>query len=322
MITFKCHKCKESISSPESMAGQEETCPNCGNVAVVPQTATPVPVQVAPIQQVSQPVPQYTPPHVGLDVNVKGIKSTNGLGIAALVLGIIAVLTCWIPFVGILGIPLAVLGLLFGIIGFLIALIGRKSGVGMPISGCIVCIVSIIVAVASTGGPAAAVVAEASKKATKQDQRFTGNTVITDQKSNGGRSIDRPPSISPGDEPKSDSSDAQSAKKAYLYKVLLNDVHVGQSVLDEKGVFGEIKNAGDRTLKEVEIMIYCLDKNGKEVFEKSYYPVLVTESRFSLREDKPLKPNYSTKFGCKLDDAPSEWSGKVRVVVTNIEFAD
>jgi len=39
-----------------------------------------------------------------------------------------------------------------------------------------------------------------------------------------------------------------------------------------------------------------------------------------LRDNKPLKPNYSIQFGYKLDDAPSDWSGKVRVEVTDLEF--
>jgi len=108
-------------------------------------------------------------------------------------------------------------------------------------------------------------------------------------------------------------------KQAYIDKVEIRNVHIGKSILDEAGVFGEVKNLGDRTLKEVEITIYCLDKNGKTIFEKTYRPVLVSE--YSLFGDnKPLKPKYSKKFGVKLDDAPSDWARKVKVKVTDIEF--
>ena len=89
--------------------------------------------------------------------------------------------------------------------------------------------------------------------------------------------------------------------------------------LGSVGVFGEIKNNGDRTLKEVEITTYCLDKNDKIIFEKTYHPVLVLENSFMM-DNTPLKPNYSRRFGCKLDDAPSDWSKKVKVIVTDIEF--
>ena len=36
MITFKCPKCGGSMEVPESVAGQAEACPACGNVATVP----------------------------------------------------------------------------------------------------------------------------------------------------------------------------------------------------------------------------------------------------------------------------------------------
>ena len=115
----------------------------------------------------------------------------------------------------------------------------------------------------------------------------------------------------------------QRQKQSYFKYVVLQNIEVGQSILDEVGVFGEVKNNGNRTLKEVEIIIYCLDKRGQPIFEKTYHPVYVSESSFSFgNEDKPLKPNYSAKFGCNLDDAPSEWVNKVQVKVINIEFAD
>jgi len=41
-------------------------------------------------------------------------------------------------------------------------------------------------------------------------------------------------------------------------------------------------------------------------------------------QDRPadLKPHYTEKFRCKMDDAPSDWSGKVEVIVYDIGFAD
>lgn len=107
-------------------------------------------------------------------------------------------------------------------------------------------------------------------------------------------------------------------KQAYFTNVEVKNVSIGKSYFGEKGVFGEIKNKGDKSLKSVEITTYCLDKDGKVVFDKTYHPVLVSE--YSFRNEGPLKPNYSRQFGCKLDDAPSDWSGKVRVEVTDVEF--
>ena len=112
---------------------------------------------------------------------------------------------------------------------------------------------------------------------------------------------------------------AYKAKKLYFDKIEVRNIHLGNDFLGAVGVFGEIKNNGDRTLREVEITTYCLDKNDKIVFEKTYHPVLVTEHSF-MNDNTPLKPNYSRRFGYKLDDAPSDWSKKVKVAVTDIEF--
>jgi hypothetical protein len=107
----------------------------------------------------------------------------------------------------------------------------------------------------------------------------------------------------------------------YIPSVLVRNVRVGKSVLDETGVFGEIKNVGDKTLSEVKIVIFCLDNNGQAVFEKTFHPVLVTKYSFG-GDNEPLKPNYSKKFGVKLDDAPSDWGGDVRVEVSEVAFAE
>jgi hypothetical protein len=117
----------------------------------------------------------------------------------------------------------------------------------------------------------------------------------------------------------SEPSQANAEQTSYLGKILVSKVSVGKSVLDETGVFGEIKNTGDRTLKKVEITIYCLGADGKPVFEKTYTPVMVSEMSFG-DSNQPLKPGYSRQFGVKMDDAPSEWTKKVEVKVTQVEF--
>lgn len=115
-------------------------------------------------------------------------------------------------------------------------------------------------------------------------------------------------------------------KQAYMDKIEVRNVKVdmGETMFLEKkiGVFGEIKNRGDRTLNKVEITIYCLDKNGNPVFEKTFHPVLVSKYLYSSDANESLRPNYSRKFGYSIDDAPSDWSKKVRVEVTDIKFSE
>jgi hypothetical protein len=45
---------------------------------------------------------------------------------------------------------------------------------------------------------------------------------------------------------------------------------------------------------------------------------MILVNQFS--EDKVLKPDYSRRFSAILDDAPSDWGGKVSIKVTNIVF--
>lgn len=103
---------------------------------------------------------------------------------------------------------------------------------------------------------------------------------------------------------------------AYLGQVEIRNVRVGRDVLDEEAAFGELKNLGGRTLKEVEITLYCLGKDGRPVFEKTQQPV--SDSPFNT--NGPLKAGYSRPFGVKLDDAPSDWARKVDVKVTKVAF--
>jgi hypothetical protein len=110
-------------------------------------------------------------------------------------------------------------------------------------------------------------------------------------------------------------------ESAYLSRMTVKGVSVAPTTLGGKGVFGEVKNQGDRTLSEVEIRIYYVDRTGSPIFEKAHYPVLV--SKFGLGDSNgPLKPGYSRKFGYGVEEAPSDWSGKVNIKVAKVRFAD
>lgn len=110
------------------------------------------------------------------------------------------------------------------------------------------------------------------------------------------------------------------SKKDYFDKIEVRDIQIDTGhIFSNINVLGEIKNNGDKTLKEVEITIYCLDENDKAVYEKIQYPILDSEYS-SINVRAPLKPNYSRKFDYNLDEAPSDWSKKVMIKVTNIEF--
>lgn len=222
-------------------------------------------------------------------------KSTSGLGIAALVLGLIACLGCWIPMCGILSLPLAILGVLFGFIGVIIAMLRKKSYVGLPIAGMIVCITAIFIAIAVTGSVVSSI--EESRVAITEGLDETKAAL-------GGAVVEN-------------TIEENQEKQAYLDKVKIINLQVAKAVLDDWGVFGEIKNTGNRTLTKVEIIIYYLDEHANTIYEDTFRPVHV--SSWSSNS-KPLKPNYSEKFGYGADDVPSGWSQKIKVSVTDIEF--
>src|SRR5437773_3395905 len=110
-----------------------------------------------------------------------------------------------------------------------------------------------------------------------------------------------------------------AAESAYLGKIIVKGVTVEPSALGGRGVFGEVKNGGDRAVSKVEITIYCLDKNGSSIFEKSFQPVLMSDLPFG-DSNAPLHPGYSRKFGLRVEDAPSEWGDRVEVKVTKVLF--
>lgn len=87
-------------------------------------------------QQTSQTQPspsQYVPPIP---------PSKSGIAIAGFILGLIAILTSFIPIVNNFSMLLVVLGLIFGIVGLAGISRGKKSGKGLAIAAIVICVVS------------------------------------------------------------------------------------------------------------------------------------------------------------------------------------
>jgi len=124
-----------------------------------PIGATPV-VRAAPSSPTAPfrapPPPMYVPAqHINVGVAVRsGHKGTSGFGIAALILGVIAILFCWVPFVGLLALPIAGFGTMLAVVGFVVSAAGGKSSVGMPVAGGTICILAICGATLMSGATA------------------------------------------------------------------------------------------------------------------------------------------------------------------------
>jgi uncharacterized Zn finger protein (UPF0148 family) len=227
-------------------------------------------------------------------VNVNLPKRASSFGIVAFAVGTVALLLSFVPFIGLASIPLAILALLMGAIGFAISLSRSGAGMGWPIGGGAVALLALFMGscqLAMMRSCHEAMLAPGFQQGQAQSAHAT---------------------------PENESAE----EAAYLPNVRLRNIKVEENILGQKGVLGEVKNAGDRTLNEVEIVVYCLNASEEPVYEDHFHPVLVVHSPFSMGDNKPLKPGYAQKFGYRLDDAPSEWSGQVRMEVTSIAFAE
>ena len=111
-------------------------------------------------------------------------------------------------------------------------------------------------------------------------------------------------------------------KQSYIKKLTLKDIKVfdydeyglGRK---EKAFKGVLVNNGDKTLSEVEITVYMYDKENNVIAEEKFYPVGISY----IERNKPFKPKFVKDFGWKLEKyAPTGWSGKIKVEVTDIKF--
>ena len=83
----------------------------------------------------------YNYPGNNYQYNNQPTKQNNGLSIASLVLGIVGIVACCIP---IIGIPVNVTGLILGIVGM------KKGGKGMAIAGIILCSIFLVLTIANS----------------------------------------------------------------------------------------------------------------------------------------------------------------------------
>lgn len=97
-------------------------------------------------------IPVSMPPPVVQIVVERGGRACHSLGIASMALGSLAFLICWIPLLGMLGMPLNALGTLLGLGGFVVAVVRGGSGIGFPAAGASICILALAVAYKLTGG--------------------------------------------------------------------------------------------------------------------------------------------------------------------------
>ncbi len=147
MIKFECPYCGNGIKVNDSAAGKSGKCNQCGEKVRVPEATqiirnTPEIVrsqEVPSHYQNPQPVPYQQPPQIAspnVSVNIQQeSRAANSMGIASVILGVLAFLLCWIPFVNILAFILGSISALLAVIGLFLGISRKGSGIGYSIAG-------------------------------------------------------------------------------------------------------------------------------------------------------------------------------------------
>lgn len=154
-------------------------------------------------------------------------QPSNGLGIAGMVLGIIALFGAWIPFLNMLSILLGIIGLVLAIVGCVRASNGKVNGKGISIAGIVLSALSIVIAFAITGVSTLGLAGIYANSNSGSD-----NTAITSTKDDSGDS-----NASTDTASSDDANNGTSVTSAFLDK--FNQIAYGMSMDDVKGIMGE-----------------------------------------------------------------------------------
>ncbi|HLV01170.1 MAG TPA: DUF2393 family protein [Acidobacteriota bacterium] len=106
--------------------------------------------------------------------------------------------------------------------------------------------------------------------------------------------------------------------QAYLPQIEVSEVSAFETVTGNIRVGGEITNRGDRPLRGLRVKIHLLDDSNQLIEERDFKPV--SSSWIPFTSDDPLEPGEARKFSYRVDNAPEEWSRKVRVEVLECEL--
>ena len=171
-------------------------------------------------------------------------KSTSGLAVAGLVLGLIALLSCWIPLFNVITTPFAILGLVFGIIGIVATAPAKpKGGRGIAIAGTVLCAISLVVFMAMYGGAAA------SSGSDGHVESGSGSTIESTDTANGAAKADD--SAKDGDN--------ADATKVDASKLAIGDTYVGDNGL--KVTVDKMKKVTPKYSNSTYIAVHVVYKN-------------------------------------------------------------
>ena len=279
-IDIVCPSCTAKLRAPDNAAGRRTKCPKCGNAVVVPAAAenatvaTPQrplsevvePAEANPncgpsptVVAVQTPFSQATQP-IGVSIATSSIqqssRAAHSLGIAALVIGVLSFFVCWIP---VLGIPVSSLGLLLGVGGLVLAVVRGGSGVGFSIGGAGLSAISLVTCIVFTVAVSRVLKAVDDAATTRngppqQSSPVSGSNTIAPTK--GGTSVPASnPISSPPPPPKVEPEWADAGKPVTLGDIRVQVTKVAVGKVPLKGIGDdESKSEDDLLMVKVNIV--------------------------------------------------------------------
>lgn len=157
-----CPRCRSRFQVPDEAAGKTATCanPQCGTKFVIP-SPTSAPPPGSPVggmvpkprsTGMANPDPTEitfqlaTKPKRPSSVTIHTAQPSNSMGVVSLIVGILALLLCWLPMMNRLGYAIGALGVVLGFLGLLVASQQRGVSIGFPVGGLGLSIVGLVLA--------------------------------------------------------------------------------------------------------------------------------------------------------------------------------
>lgn len=191
-------------------------------------------------------------------INVATPRRGNSLGVVSLILGIIAFLICWIPYLGLIGVPLAALGLLLGLIGLLIALTRNGASIGYPIAGSAICSLALFISIGMTTALMGSLKAAGEKIVAENERRNATNQIGTN--TNEQETPANQPETNLG-VPPNEWASAETPIKQGDVQVQVKAVKVGQ--IETQSTIGNGTGISKDALVSIELEITNLSENKK-----------------------------------------------------------
>lgn len=182
------------------------------------------------------------------------------LGITSTVIGVIALLIGWVPFLGLLAIPVAVIGIILAVVGGIVAIAKQGKGIGLPILGGVICTGALILPILATGGASAAF-SQAVIEARNRKIQDAKVTVVPKADSAPNSATATPQAASPDlESPKTPWNDAANALRLGDIQVQIKSLKVGKIAVKD--------TLGDNTESNEDLLAITIEVSNLSVGKK------------------------------------------------------